>query len=194
MSYKEKIYKTLEENMTEKGFKLWQGINSILPDTWDKPTSSTGKYHKKMNGEIPTQGEHAYHLIYASIKLLKMFNIKPKTSDGDKILFAAALHDSLKYGELGTRKHTDKYHDKNVADMVSQNKNTFTKLLTEDQFYCMEEMLRFHSGQWSTDTPKDKEFNFRDYNPETLMLHILDMLSTADCLKTDVEHELQSSN
>jgi hypothetical protein len=50
----------------------------------------------------------------------------------------------------------------------------------------MEEMIRFHSGQWSTDVSKDKKFDFNDYNPETMFIHILDMMSTADLIQTDV--------
>jgi hypothetical protein len=185
MNFKERIIKLLEENMTEKGFKLWQGINQRLPDCWDKPTSSTGKYHKKKNGDIPTQAEHVYHMLYSTVKLFRMFNIKPKTADADKMLFAGVLHDSLKYGELGTRKHTDKQHDRMAADMVSQNKETFQKILTEDQFYVMEEAIRFHSGQWSTDA-NIRNFTFKNYNPETMFLHMLDMMSTADLIQTDV--------
>lgn len=185
MNFKERITKLLEENMTEKGFLLWSGIDSRLPDCWDKPTSSTGKYHKKHNGDIPTQAEHVYHLLYATVKLFRMFSIQPKTADADKLLFAVALHDSLKYGELGTRKHTDKQHDKHAADMVSQNKETFQKIMTEEQFFVMEEAIRFHSGQWSTDV-RNGNFSFKQYNPETMFIHMLDMMSTADLIQTDV--------
>jgi hypothetical protein len=170
MDFKDRIIKLLESNMTEKGFALWEGINQRLPDCWGKPTSSTGKYHKKHNGDIPSQAEHVYHLLYAS---------------ADKMLFAVALHDSLKYGELGTRKHTDKQHDKHAADMVSQNKETFQKILTEEEFFVMEEAIRFHSGQWSTDV-RNGNFTFKDYNPETMFIHMLDMMSTADLIQTDV--------
>lgn len=186
MEYKERIVKLLQENMTERGFKLWKGIDSMLPDTWDKSTSSTGKYHKKLNGEIPNQAEHIYHLLYSTIKLFRMFDIKKNTTDADKLLMAILLHDSLKYGQFGTRKHTDKEHDKMGADLVSSNKETFLKHLTEEQFQVMEEAMRFHSGRWSTDIPKDKPFSFKDYNPETFFLHILDMMSTADLIQTDV--------
>ena len=186
MDYKKKVFDLLEENMTENGFKLWQGINKILPDIWDRPSSSTGKWHKKMNGEIPSQAEHVYHMLYSAKKVLRLFGYELNTLNGDKILFAIALHDSLKYGTLGTRKHTDYKHDKEAADMVFSNKDTFLKLLNEEQFHIMEEAIRFHSGKWSTDVPKDKQFNFNDYNPETLFVHILDMLSTNDCLQTDV--------
>ena len=183
--FKERIVKLLEENMSEKGFALWKGINSRLPDIWENPTSSTGKYHKKMNGDVPTQAEHVYHMLYSTVKLFRMFNIESKTADADKMLFAVALHDSLKYGQLGTRKHTDYQHDKNAADMVSENKETFQKIMTEEQFYIMEEAIRFHSGQWSTDAKK-KAFTFNDYNPESMFVHMLDMMSTADLIQTDV--------
>lgn len=186
MNYKEKIYKLLEENMTEKSFKLWKGIDSVLPDIWDYPTSSTGKYHKKLNGEIPSQGEHVYQMLYATSKIIKLFGYNSKTEEADKVFFAVALHDSLKYGNLGSRKHTDTKHDKEAADMIASNKKTFTKVLTEEQFYILEESVRFHSGQWSTDVEKNKKFNFSEFHPETLFVHILDMLSTADLIQTDV--------
>jgi len=186
MNYKEKIIELLKENMTEKSFKLWEGINSRLPDTWDKPTSSTGKYHKKLNGEVSVQAEHTYQMLFSSVKIFKLFGVRSKTTDSDKFLFAIALHDSLKYGTLGSRIHTDNNHDKNAADMLSENKETFKKILTEEQFFVMEEAVRFHSGRWSTDVPKDKKFKFDDYNPETLFIHILDMMSTADLIQTDV--------
>jgi len=186
VDYKQKIIELLEKNMTEKGFKLWKGINSILPDIWNKPTSSTGKHHKKQNGDVPSCAEHTYHLLYTTSKVMRLFGYNSKTTDGDKMLFACVLHDSLKYGELGTRKHTDNKHDKEAADMIASNKNTFLKVLTEDQFYTLEEAVRFHSGQWSTDVRKNSNFKFSEYNPETLFIHVLDMMSTADLIQTDV--------
>ena len=186
MEYKERIEELLKEKMTERGFKLWKGIDSMLPDTWGKPTSSTGKWHKKLNGEVPTQDEHVYQLLYSASKVMRLFGIEKKTTDADKLLMAIVLHDTMKYGQFGTRKHTDAMHDKVAADMVSANKSTFLELLTEEQFEVMEEAMRFHSGQWSTDVPKDKPFSFKDYNPETLFVHILDMMSTADLIQTDI--------
>jgi hypothetical protein len=186
MEYKERIVELLQKKMTERGFKLWKGIDSMLPDTWDKPTSSTGKYHKKLNGEIPNQAEHIYQLLYSASKVMRMFGYQKKTADADKLLMAIALHDTMKYGQFGARKHTDTMHDKIGADMVSANKSKFLELLTEEQFEVMEEAMRFHSGRWSTDVPKNKPFSFKDYNPETLFVHILDMMSTADLIQTDV--------
>ncbi|MHA1815922.1 MAG: hypothetical protein ACTSX1_07955 [Candidatus Heimdallarchaeaceae archaeon] len=187
MNYHQKIIELLEDNLTEKAFKLWQGIDKMIPNCWDKLTSTTQKYHKKSNGEIATQGEHVYEMLYASVKVFSLFSVEPKTSDLDKILLSVALHDTMKYGKFGTRKHTDNHHDKLGADMVASNKDTFTKILTDEQFYVLEEAMRFHSGRWSTDSPKHKDFNWKDYNPETLFIHILDMLSSRNLLRTDVE-------
>jgi len=184
--YKERIVELLENNMTEKTFKLWRGIDSRLPDIWSKPTSSTGKYHKKHNGDVPDIAEHVYHMLYSAIKILKMFNVNPNTMEEDKLLLALVLHDSLKYGNLGTRKHTDNTHDKEGADMISSNESTFKKLFNDEQFQVLEEAVRFHSGMWSTDVPKHKNFDWKDYNPETFFVHMLDMLSSADLIQTDV--------
>jgi len=186
MDYKAKIFELLKNNMTEKGLNLFRGIAQLVPDVWNKPTSSTGKYHKKKNGDVPTQAEHVYHMLYSAVKLFKMFNISKKTSDADKILLAIALHDTLKYGTLGTRKHTDNQHDRAAADMIAQNKATFMKILTEEQFCTLEEMVRFHSGQWSTDVVKSQPFSFKNYKPEAMFIHMLDMMSTADLIQTDV--------
>ena len=188
MNYKEKVVEILEKNMSERGFKLWKGIDSIIPDIWSKPTSSTGKYHKKMNGEIPDVAEHVYQMLYAAVKVLKMFDAAPKTTEADKILLAVALHDSLKYGNMGNRKHTDYAHDKLAGDMIASNKDTFLKMFTEDQVHTLEEAVRFHSGRWSTDIPKNENFEWSKSNlkMETFFVHVLDMFSTADLIQTDV--------
>ena len=79
-------------------------------------------------------------------------------------------------------------YKKNIKDLQEQLSRAHIriKVLTEEQFYDMEEMIRFHSGQWSTDISKDKKFDFNDYNPETMFIHMLDMMSTADLIQTDV--------
>lgn len=186
MDYLEKIEKIVQENVTSRCFKLWKEIDKRLPNVWEKPTSSTGKYHKKLNGRVPSQAEHVYEMLYAASKLLSVFNIEKKTPEADKIFLAILLHDCLKYGVLGTRKHTDNSHDKLAADMICQNKDTFLKILNEQQFEVLTEMVRFHSGRWSTDVTTDQQFSFSNKSPETLFIHLLDMMSAADLIQTDI--------
>lgn len=186
MDYKERIISLLKENMTERCFKLWEGMDQRLPNIWEKPTSSTGKYHKKLNGEVPNQAEHVYHILFCTVKLFRMFNIDPKTTDADKLLLAGVLHDTLKYGMNGQRSFVDNKHDKLAADIVAQHKELFLKLFTEEQFYILEEAVRFHTGRFSSDIPKGSDFNFKNFNPETMFLHMLDFMSSLDLIQTDV--------
>ncbi|MGD2072721.1 MAG: hypothetical protein PVG65_04455 [Candidatus Thorarchaeota archaeon] len=186
MDYKRKVTEILEENMTERGYKLWKGINNILPDIWDRPTSSTGKHHKKHDGRVPTQAEHAYEMLYAAVRVFALFGFEKKTNDADMLLMAIALHDSLKYGKFGDRPHTDYEHDKIAADVIKSNEITFKKLFTDEQFITMEESVRFHMGRWSTNGPGLENFDWFDFQPYTLFIHILDMMSTKDLIQTDV--------
>lgn len=188
MNYLEKIKKLLEVNMTERGYKLWEGINNLLPDIWNKPTSSTGKYHKKKDGRVPNIDEHVYEMLYASVKLFSTFNIYPKTPDADALLFAVVLHDSLKYGKWGSRKFVDNQHDKAAADMVKNNENTFLKLMNENQYHALEEAVRFHSGRWSSDVTHNNSFDINKLSAMTLFVHVLDMMSSKDLIQTDVRN------
>jgi len=183
----QEIEKLLEKNMTAKGFSFWKALSERLPNIWERPTSSTGKYHKKADGTIPDQAEHTYQMLYAASKVSRMFNIAPKTPKMDMLMLAIALHDSLKYGKDGKRQHTDYKHDQAAGNLIKDNKETFQKLLTESQVGILEDAVRFHSGQWSTDVKSKKKFNFNDRDPIAMFVHTLDMLSTADALKTDVD-------
>jgi len=181
MNFEVKINEILKENMSERGFKLWKGVSKILPNIWELLTASTKKYHLKEDGRCPNNAEHTFEMLYATTKLFSMFNIEKGTSKADMMLIAIALHDSLKYGNFGSRVHTCVNHDKYIADLVIQNKETFIKILSEDEFTILEQMLRFHSGRWSTDAHDN--FKFEDYKPEVLFIHMLDMLSTKDLIK-----------
>ena len=191
--YYGRVKEILNKNMTEKCYKLWEGLNSLLPKIHDKLTSSTGKYHKKLNGEVPTQAEHIFHLTYSTEKLLKMFDINPKTEDADMLFLAVSLHDSLKYGDFGSRKYVENKHDKFAADMIEGNREVLLKIFNNEKVSILAEMIRFHSGRWSTDVPYDKKFDFRSYHPYTFFIHMLDMMSTYDLIQTDVR-ELEEKN
>jgi len=184
--YYDRVKEILNNNMSEKCYKLWQGLNSLLPKIYDKPTSSTGKHHKKLNGEIPSQAEHIFHLIFSAEKLLRMFDVVPKTQEADLLFLAISLHDSLKYGEFGSRKYTEKTHDKLAADMIEGNRETLLKIFDDEKVSILSEMVRFHSGRWSTDIPHNGKFDFRNYHPYTFFIHMLDMMSTNDLIQTDV--------
>ncbi len=180
--YKEKINELMKSSMTERGYKLWYGINSKLPDVWDKSTSSTFKYHKRADGSVPSIAEHTFEMLYAGYKIISMFGVDLKTKDSDIILMSIALHDGLKYGEDGIRKHTLREHDSLMANVIENNKTVFLELYSESQVSDLIDSIRFHSGRWSKDADINT-FNFNDRTPIAMLTHTLDMLSSKDCLK-----------
>jgi len=185
--YKTAIKELLEKNLTERAFALWNQLNSLFPNIWDFPTSSTGKYHQKKDGRVPSCAEHVYEMLYAASKMLRAFNIKDKTADCDMVLLAVVWHDAFKYGKNGSAKHTIPKHDKIMGDVIAENESTLKEIFTDDQVKTLELMVRFHSGQWSTDNHKKNEIDFTEFPQYILFIHILDMLSTANCLKTNMD-------
>lgn len=178
--YVDKIDSLLKKNLTSRGFELWLRLKERIPDIWNKPSSSTLKYHKKTdeNGRVPSVSEHTFEMIYSADKIIDMF---PNTVNRDVIFLSIILHDSFKYGINGNTPHTENRHDKIIGDTIRDNKKLFLKLLNENDVNLLEEITRFHSGKWSTDA--DNEFSFYSHKPEVLFIHTLDMLSSKNLIK-----------
>jgi len=183
MNYVDRLLDLAEESLTDKGFKLLLKIENGLPDIWDRPSSSTGKYHQKANGEVPSIIEHTFGMFYAATKIIRLFGHAKLSTQNDAILIGIILHDLLKYGEKGTNPHTTNNHDKMMADKLETNRKFLMKHFTDSEYETLVMIVRYHSGQWSVDVPSIQEFKFSDYPPEVLFGHMLDMLSTEDCLK-----------
>lgn len=185
--YLKAIKKLLEDNLTERAFNLWKQLNGLFPNIWELPTSSTGKYHQKKDGRVPSCAEHVYEMLYSAFKIMKLFGVQKKTSECDVILLAVVWHDAFKYGKYGTMKHTDRNHDKTMGDVISENESSLLELFSEEQVKTLELMIRFHSGRWSTNHINTDEIDFNEFPPQVLFIHMLDMLSTASCLQTDID-------
>ena len=183
IDYMLKCDEILQKNMTEDGFKLWLRIRDKIPPCWLRLTSSTRKHHVKEDGRIPTVIEHTFEMLYASDKLLSIFNVNTKTKEADILMLSIMLHDSLKYGEKpSSRDYTLNEHDRLIGDVIRSNRHVFLKLFSENQVNLLEETLRYHAGRWSTDAKKI-DFNFSEKSPYTLFIHMLDMLSSRNLIK-----------
>ena len=183
--YEKAISELLQKNLRKRTFEMWKQLNSLFPNIWELPTSSTGKYHQKKGGRVPSCAEHVYEMLYAASKLYRMFAINSKTAECDMLLLGVVWHDAFKYGKYGTAKHTDYKHDRLMGNVVAENESTLLEIFSEDQVKNLEMMIRFHSGRWSSDHQNREEIDFSKYPQYVLFIHMLDMLSTADCLKTD---------
>lgn len=189
IKFKLELDNILRENLTPNAYRFWEALNEkIIPQKiWDRPTSSTGKHHKKENNRVPTIAEHTFEIVYATSKIYRMFGTKENYSRLNCILLAGAIHDALKYGRYGSFTHTDMRHDKVMADIVKLQATHFEKVMSKEDVNVLEQMVRFHMGRWGTDVLHEEAFSFIGMREETMFLHILDMLSSRNCLKTNVE-------
>jgi len=183
MDYTQAIIDLARHHLTENGFKLLMKIESKMPDIWDKPSSSTGKYHKKADGSVPSIAHHTYEMFYAGAKIIRMFGGKLKSTQNDAFLMAIVLHDIQKYGKKGTNPHTTPNHDKTMADLLLKNRKTLLKHFSELEMEILISGVRYHSGRWSKSVTNMHEFDFSDYHPVVMFTHMLDMMSTADVLQ-----------
>ena len=181
--YIEKIESFLNKNLS---VQCIEKLNIILPPHWkntfSRPTSSTGKYHMKDDGHIPSTAEHTYEMLLLAEKLLIIFNVFPMTSKGDTFFLAILFHDMFKYGFQNEKLHTDKKHDLNSHIYIQTKKDVFLSFLSESEFTVMGDAIKYHSGRWSTDCDKER-FTFSDKRPLVMFVHMLDMLSTQNLIK-----------
>jgi hypothetical protein len=178
MNYEDEMNELLKANMSEDGFRLWTAMSTKITSIWERPTSSTGKYHNKDDGRVPTVVEHTYEMLYAATKVMRMYGAEPKSVDADIICLAIALHDAWKYGEKpNSRSHTANAHDMIAAEMLRKNKEIICQLYSVDKYDILEDSIRFHQGRWSTNVSDADNFSFSDRHPYVHFIHILDMLS-----------------
>jgi hypothetical protein len=177
----DKIDELLNENMTDISFRMWNALKEKIPDIRHRPSSSSGKYHRR-NGSVSSIYDHTYEMLFSCIKLLSIFNVTPKTKKSDILLFSIILHDAFKYGisnPFGAQ-YTNNTHDRLAANIINDNKSVFMRVFTEEEVNLLEQCLRFHSGRWSSDAGRD--FTFTGMPSEVFFIHLLDMLSTHNLL------------
>ncbi len=183
MDHTKAIIDLAEKSMTPEGFALLLKIESKMPDIWDRPSSSTGKYHKKADGNVPSISHHTYEMLFSGVKIIRMFGGKLISKQNDVYIMAIILHDIQKYGPKGTNPHTTPNHDKTMADLLEKNRKTLMKHFSDSETETMIAGVRYHSGRWSKSVPNMNEFEFADYPTIVMFVHMFDMLSTADCLQ-----------
>jgi len=181
--YEIEIDKILKENLTNNSYILWKKVNYVATKIWDRPASSTGKYHHDDNGDVKTVGEHTFEMLFSAVKIIRLFNIKSKTIESDVILISLAFHDILKYGLEGKRLYTINNHDVLISEAVENNKEMFLQIFSEEEFNLIYDSLRYHGGRWSSSL--NNNFSWDDHDSKCFFVHVLDMLSSKNLLKTN---------
>ena len=177
----DKIDELLEINLTDISFRMWNALKEKIPDIRHRPSSSTGKYHRR-NGSVLTIYDHTYEMLVCCTRLFSIFHITPKTKKADILLFSILLHDAFKYGINNpfSAQYTYNAHDRLAANIVNENKAVFMRVFSEEEVNLLETCLRYHSGRWSADAGSN--FTFSTMPAEVFFIHLLDMLSTNNLL------------
>lgn len=180
----EKLRKLAETNMSQEGYKILGLILKDITPIWDRKVSSSGRYHVKANGYVPTILEHTYEMLFCALKIIRLFGYKSKSQQIDVMIMAIILHDSLKYGIENpiNNKHTVSAHDKLVGELVTKHKDILEPHLEQDNFWALRHAVSYHSGRWTVNNKIGIKI-FGDKRLVSFFVHIMDMLSTNDCLK-----------
>jgi len=184
----DKINILLKKNLSENTFSLWEVIrDKISNKCWHKLTSSTGKYHKKENGYVPSIAEHTYEMLFAANKIINMFD---GILNKDIIFLSIVLHDSYKYGLVKTCQYTEEKHGEIIAETILYNKKVFSKIFSESEIDQLQMAVRYHDGKFSP-IGKKNHFNRNFLTPEVTFLYTLDMMSSKNLIKVLEEKENQ---
>jgi hypothetical protein len=177
----------IRDYMTPVGYELLKRLTAQIKPVWNRPASSSGKYHQRGDGTIPTIREHTQEMLYAATKIIRLFGYKDISKDNDLFYIAIMLHDAFKYGLQPDRvEYTDKNHDNIVAEFIDNHSEEIAELFGGGGHVILSDMLRYHSGIWSPDLKKKKPKEARKIAfvfKETFFLHMLDMLSANNCLR-----------
>jgi HD superfamily phosphohydrolase YqeK len=156
------------------------GMMSHAPQAfWDRPSSSTGKYHKDdENGEYG-QVIHTLRVIAIAEHLVRMADLSD--IERDVLISAASLHDICKYGVEGQSDHTMSEHPQLVKNLWEKNLVILPKCDYDHQVIGT---ILQHSGRWgSSPRPPSTELG--------KLLHIADFISSRNNIDVNLERTME---
>lgn len=149
------------------------------PYFWEKPSSSTGKYHPAQSNGDGGLVRHTVAVATLAKRMCESFGMK-NGPERDAVIAACLLHDILKYG-IGGGQYTTKNHDyegatyvKNLAEEYMQK---FQRRIPEVKKII--EGVAWHMGPWTDDmggTRPLKKFP-EEYEPHMMIVHLADNTS-----------------
>ncbi len=145
---------------------------------WDKPASSTGKYHKEDENGVDGQVIHTLRVCVVAEHLVRMADLND--FERDILISAASLHDICKYGVDGNSDHTLSEHPRLVKSLWEKNLLVLPKCEYDTQII---ETILQHSGRWGglplpTPTKLGK------------LLHIADFIASRHNINVDLNKEM----
>lgn len=167
-------------------------IIESLPEYWfEKPASSTGKYHPDYALGVGGLLRHSKAAMRIGYELLENPAIGDKYTKREKdlMLMSLLVHDGLKLGEK-EEKYTRFDHPILMGNYIVEHQEEFG--LTREDASFMQEVIKTHMGCWTTDyngnevlePPKTKYQNF---------VHMCDFLASRKCILVPFDEDNQIS-
>jgi hypothetical protein len=183
------IIDILKEMTTPNGYSLCNRLLIKFKDTLSRPTSSSGIFHNRDDGSVPTILSHVTTILDACYKTMISYDVKPKSSDADLLALAILLHDIYKYGRRNELFNSTYTHDELVASKVWESREMFIEILSDYQIKILTDIVQFHMGRWASyfKYKGNNELDFwkMGFHPFVYYVHLLDMLSSRNCLKEE---------
>jgi hypothetical protein len=141
----------------------------VNPANFEKPASSTGKYHPQF---ALGEGGLVRHT-KAVVKLLQVIERARPSLNWDCLYAAAILHDMWKYST--SSKWTTKDHPKRAYDEVMFKSTTFSESSLTGKLEFIAEIVRYHMGRWDVEEFDDMAYKLPE---EVSLMHYADMIAS----------------
>lgn len=146
---------------------------------WDKPASSTGRYHKEDENDQYGQVIHTLRVIAVAEHLVRMSDLTD--IERDILISAASLHDICKYGVDGESEHTLSEHPQLVKSLWERNLLILPKCDYDHQIIAT---ILQHSGRWGgLPLPSSTKLG--------KLLHIADFMASRNNIEIDLNKEME---
>lgn len=179
----EKIDEFLRINLTDaRYYNFWQQFTSQFPLAFDRPSSSSGKYHQNSSGHVDSLEEHTLELMHFVDKMARIFGDSKQEQFYDMLLLAAALHDCQKYSHDNSLPHTVKDHGVITANMIERDGEKMGLMPYEVE--TLVGLVKWHDGRWSQ-ASTNMGFKPIVFTQLQLFLHIADYASSRRILRFD---------
>ena len=157
-------------------------LQSFPPYFWEKPSSSSGKYHSKWSNQVGGLALHSRAVAQVAHQLADAYMLTDE--EHDAVVVAAVMHDSVKYSLAGG-KHTSKTHEAEGALFFKRCVKAYCPdLPLQDSIY---KAIASHQGIWCVSaTPKKFP---EDFDKIGQLLHIADMVGSRPGIKFDFLEE-----
>lgn len=173
------VYKVFNEELssiTDEAVREFAAavLESLPGYFWEKPSSSTGKYHSPVTNGRGGLVIHVKMAVKAANELVGLEMWELGETEKDLVRCAVLLHDGLKYGD-GSSQYTIFEHPVLMASYIMQDR--WEEYLPSAVRKEIAEMIASHHGQWNT-SKKTKAILPKPVTKAQMLVHLADYIGS----------------